>query len=175
MPYDDSLSLSSFLDRYTSEDNASFANILNRQNADRRVKYSWAYESERLANEKERQQRKAREALVEGIRLAIEASETGEVNLIEGVEAGRPGGRLVLEPGRTSIIGDRASIEAAKQRQIGIGRTDQLLITGPEGGEGKIEVQGNASKPPELAERVEEGSGVEVPAGTVEAWMHTVR
>lgn len=46
------LTLSSFQAQYTSEDNASFLEILKANEAKRKEKYKWAYDAERNSNEK---------------------------------------------------------------------------------------------------------------------------
>lgn len=44
--YNIGMSLDSFMAAYTSEDNASFSEILEKQNAERRQKYAWIYEKD---------------------------------------------------------------------------------------------------------------------------------
>jgi protein DGCR14 len=139
VPYDTNLSLTAFLSRYTSEDNASFAEILERTNEARKRKYSWAFDKEKETNDRARRAKQARESLVEMVRMAIESGEG--VKMIEGVEAGRPGSRVVLTGGQVSLAGDRQSIENAKRKMLMAPTAEQrLLIEGPrdeQGEEGK--------------------------------------
>lgn len=98
--YDTSLSLDAFQATYTSEDNASFSGILDRQNQAKRVKYSWAYGAENEANRKLIKAREGREKLVEMSRMIVEGN--GNVGLLEGGEAGRPGERQLIMRGEES-------------------------------------------------------------------------
>jgi len=182
-PYDESLSLTNFLAQYTSEDNASFAEILDRNNEARRIKYSWAYEQEREANERENRARDNRQNLIECIRRAVEQSATGEVSLIEGAEPGRPGERLILEHGRTSILGDRDSVKLAKQRVIA-GPSNALMIEAAKDGDvqgdkgkGK-EVVGQEGESTDQVMSLEEISAIPLDGkdvDRVETWPYTVR
>lgn len=49
--YDDDMSLDDFQARYTSEDNASFTEILDDENRKRREKFKWAWDAQRKAME----------------------------------------------------------------------------------------------------------------------------
>ena len=134
LPYDPTLTLDEFQARYTSEDNASFAEIINQENAARRIKYAWAYRAEQTANDKARRALEAREKLVDLARRLAEGD--SDIRLIEGAEAGRPGERLLIE-GRENLPGDRASIEFAKRRIVAAPSKERLLIEG-------TQTQGNA-------------------------------
>lgn len=125
--YDSNLSLDDFQAKYTSEDNASFAEIVQHENEARRSKYAWAYAAEQKANDKTRRAIEARTKLVDLARRIAEGD--GEVRMIEGAEAGRPGERLLIE-GRGDLPGDRASIEFAKRRLVAAPSADRLMIEG---------------------------------------------
>ena len=183
--YNESLSLTAFLSRYTSEDNASFAEILQRQNAQRKQDYSWAFESSEKTNLIEARNREARQKLIECVQRAVQQSETGEVMLIEGVEPGRPGERLVLEHGVTHILGDKESVKNAKQRFIAAAETsiaqgsnlieaaaEQLLID-----DGTATSKQATALPSETTPDVEKSTEMRAPGkdiGLVEGWKHTV-
>lgn len=64
--YDTDVSLDAFQARYTSEDNASFTQILNEENARRREKYGWAWDAQRRVEAQRARALEAREmALIE--------------------------------------------------------------------------------------------------------------
>ncbi|EPQ29049.1 uncharacterized protein PFL1_03338 [Pseudozyma flocculosa PF-1] len=70
-----SLSLDAFQTAYTSEDNASFAQIMDRTNQLRKERFSWAYESAKRANDKKRKAvESAQQEAVQGKRLAVAAA-----------------------------------------------------------------------------------------------------
>jgi protein DGCR14 len=147
LPFEANLSLDEFQARYTSEDNASFAALLEVENIARKSKYAWAYKAEADANDKARRAIQARERLVDlGRRLAEGDS---EVRLIEGTEPGRPGERLLIE-GRQSLPGDKASIEFAKRRIVAAPAKERLLI---EAGKEGQDTQSNGEGTDEPAER----------------------
>lgn len=189
----DKLSLTDFLNTYTSEDNASFAEILDRNNADRRAKYAWAFEGEAKANAREQENRARRQRLIQAVHLAVESSEDGSVKMIEGAEPGRPGERLVLEPGRDSIVGDKSSVSNAKKRITApdsSASNPQLLIEGgPAAPQSRTPDQANnqlvasTSKSTQDEESLQPGdsagSGSEQAhtkeAGLVETWPFSVR
>jgi protein DGCR14 len=117
--YDTSLSLDAFQAKYTSEDNASFTDILDEENRRRKEKWWWAWEAERKASERKAKELQGRERLLLEARgetlndqhriedsqtLAIEASGAdeapsradGEENKLDGDE--RPTHELVIRP-----------------------------------------------------------------------------
>jgi protein DGCR14 len=64
--YDTEMSLDAFQARYTSEDNASFTQILNEENARRREKYGWAWDAQKRVEAQRAKALEARErALIE--------------------------------------------------------------------------------------------------------------
>ncbi|KAI9457735.1 nuclear protein DGCR14 [Russula earlei] len=64
--YDTSVSLDAFQARYTSEDNASFTQILDEENVRRREKYGWAWDAQRRVEAQRARALEARErALIE--------------------------------------------------------------------------------------------------------------
>jgi protein DGCR14 len=64
--YDTEMSLDSFQARYTSEDNASFTEILNEENARRRERYGWAWDAQkRVEAQRERALGVRERALIE--------------------------------------------------------------------------------------------------------------
>lgn len=129
--YDANLSLDDYQAKYTSEDNASFAQIMDDENAKRRSRYSWAYQAEKKATDKSRRAIEARQQLVDLSRRLTEGDR--EIRLIEGSEPGRPGQRLLIE-GRTSLAGDSASVEHAKRRLIAASPSqERLMIEGSSG------------------------------------------
>lgn len=129
--YDATLSLDDYQAKYTSEDNASFAQIMDDENVKRRSRYSWAYQAEKKATDKSRRAIEARQQLVDLSRRLTEGDR--EIRLIEGSEPGRPGQRLLIE-GRTSLPGDSASLDYAKRRVIAAAPTqERLMIEGSSG------------------------------------------
>ena len=176
--YDASLSLDDFQAKYTSEDNASFAEIVEHENAARRTKYAWAFNAEQKANDKARRAIQAREKLVNLARRIAEGD--GEVRMIEGGGAGRPGERLLIE-GRSSLPGDKASLEFAKQRLIAAPKKELLMIEGskaqPVGQETSLE---DREKELQLAlshgREEAEATRQEAPdVGNVQGWSSTAR
>lgn len=190
-----SKSLDAFINRYTSEDNSSFATILQEETVQRRVKNAWAFEASDRATIEYSAASERRERLVGAIKRAVESSENGSVMLIEGAEAGRPGERLILEDGRTSIAGDRQSIQDAKRRVIADapregqdlieGERQRLLIedgkqreereivppdTGEAAARAMLKGKAKAVEPDEAS-----GPPISRENGGVDAWKHTAR
>ncbi|ETS63945.1 hypothetical protein PaG_02276 [Moesziomyces aphidis] len=82
---DVSLSLADFQARYTSEDNASFAQLLERGNEERKRKHAWLYARERASIEQRRRiQSVERQEAEVGRRLAIEANPDHPKLIAEG-------------------------------------------------------------------------------------------
>ncbi|KAH9969005.1 nuclear protein DGCR14, partial [Russula dissimulans] len=90
--YDTDISLDAFQARYTSEDNASFTQILDEENARRRERYGWAWDAQRRVEGQRVKALEARErALIEmpesaGVRerLRIEAPVTAGLITAQG-------------------------------------------------------------------------------------------
>lgn len=96
---DTTLSLDVFQARYTSEDNASFTQILDDENRVRREKYGWAWEAQRRVEEQRGRMVEARERLliepfkVTGVRerLVVEPPEPPRGLLTDGREQEKEG------------------------------------------------------------------------------------
>lgn len=177
--YDTSLSLDDFQAKYTSEDNASFAEIVEHENLTRRSKYAWAFNAEEKANDKARRAIQAREKLVNLARRIAEGD--GEVRMIEGGGAGRPGERLLIE-GRSSLPGDKASLEFAKQRLIAAPHKELLMIEGGKQSAGDQAVLTTEEREKELQLALQQGKAEaeatrqEAPdVGNVQGWPMTAR
>lgn len=142
---DPNISLDAFQARYTSEDNSSFQDLLQGDNAARRDKHAWAFDAEKRANATLVRGRQARERLVDVTRRMVDASADGSVRLLEG-PAGRPGEtRLVVDAG------------------VEVGAGDRLLITGRDDAERRLITDGKDAdqgkgKEVALPERVDESA-----------------
>lgn len=139
--YDDTLSLDAFQAKYTSEDNSSFAGLLNSDNKVRREKYNWAWDAERKANVKAIRGREARERLVDMTRKMVESDKDGMVRMVEGAP-GRPGERRLVVEG-------------------GMEAPSRLMVEGKTGGDGRLMITegGEAVKGMGKGKEVAEGSG----------------
>lgn len=134
---DPNISLDAFQARYTSEDNSSFAQLLARDNAQRKERHAWAWEAERRAKTRAIRGREARERLVDVTRQMIEQSSDGSVRMLEGV-AGRPAEqRLIVEGVEGVRIGDgnRLLVDGKRENQLlitsGRGRADDSVMGPP--------------------------------------------
>lgn len=133
--YDPTLSLDNFQSRFTSEDNSSFADLLEKNNQERRVKHAWAWEAEQKANVKAIRGREARERLVDMTRTMVERDPNGTVRMISG-GAGRPGERmLVVEGVKFDGEGERLMVKGSAE-------TGRLMITSEESASGIIDRKG---------------------------------
>lgn len=91
--YDTDMSLDTFQARYTSEDNASFTQILDEENRKRREKWSWAWEAQKRVQQQ-------RDKMLEGReRLLIEAPAGAGVRERFVIEAPKPVGLLTSGSG----------------------------------------------------------------------------
>lgn len=113
--YDTEMSLDAFQARYTSEDNSSFTQILNDENARRREKYGWAWDAQKRV---EAQRTKAIEARE---RALIEMPESAGVREKMRIEAPVPAGLITAqgEEAGTVTQQDRASGEG---EESGVGK-----------------------------------------------------
>lgn len=111
---DANLSLDAFQARYTSQDNASFQDLVVADSAARREKHAWAWHAEKKANTRAIKAREARERLVEVTRRMVESSGDGTVRLLDG-PAGKPGERRLL---------------VDEGVDVGTGPENRLLVTG---------------------------------------------
>jgi protein DGCR14 len=111
---DANLSLDAFQARYTSQDNASFQDLVVADNAARREKHAWAWHAEQKANVRAIKAREARERLVDVTRRMVESSGDGTVRLLDG-PAGKPGERRLL---------------VDEGVDVGTGPENRLLVTG---------------------------------------------
>ncbi|GAA5850306.1 hypothetical protein JCM9279_006524 [Rhodotorula babjevae] len=128
---DPHISLDAFQARYTSQDNASFQDLLASDNAQRRTTHAWAFDAEVRANQRAVRGRQARERLVDVTRRMVDASGDGSVRLVEG-PAGRPGERRLVVDGGVEV--------GAGERLLVTGRdaAERLLITdGADAGKGE--------------------------------------
>lgn len=92
--YETDISLDAFQARYTSEDNASFTQILDEENRRRREKYGWAWEAQRRVEEQRDRMIEARE------KLLIEPPPAAGVREKLRIEAPTPAGLLTNGPAR---------------------------------------------------------------------------
>ena len=111
---DANLSLDAFQARYTSQDNASFQDLVVADNAARREKHAWAWHAEQKANARAIKAREARERLVDVTKRMVESSGDGTVRLLDG-PAGKPGERRLL---------------VDEGVDVGTGPENRLLVTG---------------------------------------------
>lgn len=86
------LSLDAYQASYTSEDNSAFAEILEKNNDERRQKYAWAFNAEGAATRNAIEDKSRREQHVAAIQASIASSRDGGVTLLEG-KPGKPGAR----------------------------------------------------------------------------------
>lgn len=177
--YNAQLSLDDYQAKYTSEDNASFADIMDEENLARRGRYSWAFQAEKQATDKSRRAIEARQQLVDLSRRLTEGD--GEIRLIEGSEPGRPGQRLLIE-GRTTLPGDSASLEFAKRRLIAAPSQPKLMIEGSSSKPSEEKALTTQERKLQLAQALRENkeeidkSRQESEVGTgVTAWPFTAR
>ncbi|PWN51207.1 hypothetical protein IE53DRAFT_386423 [Violaceomyces palustris] len=138
------LSLDAFQARYTSEDNASFSQILDRANQKRKEKFAWAYEAERKAIAKRRKViESGRQEADVGHKLAIMAApesvkrkiEANERKLIEGAKKDGEGSSEIRQKEEAKEEGDaketkeereeREEREKEKERSL-----DLILVPG---------------------------------------------
>ncbi|TKA57739.1 hypothetical protein B0A53_00888 [Rhodotorula sp. CCFEE 5036] len=125
---DANLSLDAFQARYTSQDNASFQDLVVADNAARREKHAWAWHAEQKANVRAIKAREARERLVDVTRRMVESSGDGTVRLLDG-PAGKPGERRLL-------VDEGVDVGTGPENRLLVSGRDEkerLLITNGEG------------------------------------------
>ncbi|KAF8640738.1 hypothetical protein AX17_000389 [Amanita inopinata Kibby_2008] len=88
LKYDTNISLDAFQARYTSEDNASFTQILEDENRKRKEKYGWAWEAQRKVEAQRERMLESRE------KMLIEAPPVTGVRERFRIEASNPAGLL---------------------------------------------------------------------------------
>jgi protein DGCR14 len=113
--YDTDMSLDGFQARYTSEDNSSFTQILNDENARRREKYGWAWDAQKRV---EAQRTKAIEARE---RALIEMPESAGVREKMRIEAPVPAG-LITAQGEEVGTGTQQDAAGAEEGESGVGK-----------------------------------------------------
>ncbi len=117
--YDTDMSLDGFQARYTSEDNASFTQILNDENARRREKYGWAWDAQKRV---EAQRTKALEVRE---RALIEMPESAGVREKMRIEAPVPAG-LITAQGEERDLGTQQSAAGGGEDESGVGK--QVIV-----------------------------------------------
>ena len=129
--YDTDMSLDTFQARYTSEDNSSFTQILNDENARRREKFGWAWDAQKRV---EAQRTKAIEARE---RALIEMPESAGVREKMRIEAPVPAGLITAqgEETRTGMDQDTAGGEGGES---GVGK--EVVVVPREKGNEEEEV-----------------------------------
>lgn len=123
------LSLDAFQARYTSQDNASFQELVVADNAARRDKYAWAWHAEKKANTRAIKGREARERLVDVTKRMLESSGDGTVRLLDG-PAGKPGERRLL-------VDEGVDVGSGPENRLlitGRDEKERLLVTNGDGG-----------------------------------------
>jgi protein DGCR14 len=113
--YDTDMSLDAFQARYTSEDNSSFTQILNEENARRRERYGWAWDAQKYV---EAQRTKAIEARE---RALIEMPESAGVREKMRIEAPVPAG-LITAQGEDVGTGTKQNAAGGEGEESGIGK-----------------------------------------------------
>jgi protein DGCR14 len=130
--YDTDMSLDGFQARYTSEDNSSFTQILNDENARRREKYGWAWDAQKRV---EAQRTKAIEARE---RALIEMPESAGVREKMRIEAPVPAG-LITAQGEEAGTGTQQGAAGAEEGESGVGK-EVVVVPREKEKEGEDEV-----------------------------------
>ena len=124
--HDAEMSLDSFQARYTSEDNASFTQILNEENARRREKYGWAWDAQKRV---EAQRAKALEVRE---RALIEMPESAGVREKMRIEAPTAPAGLITSRGEDdarqemgeAAVGGDAEPSSGKGKEVALWEKD---------------------------------------------------
>ncbi|KAH9847377.1 nuclear protein DGCR14 [Lenzites betulinus] len=96
--YDTDMSLDAFQARYTSEDNASFTQILDEENRRRKEKYGWAWAAQRRVEEQQNRMLEGRE------RLLLEPPPGPGVKERFRIEAPAPAGLIEAAPAEPEVV-----------------------------------------------------------------------
>jgi len=118
--FDTDMSLDNFQAKYTSEDNASFLEILSDENSKRKEMYGWAYDAQKRVEEQ-------RERLLEGReRLLVELPQVSVTGVKEKfrIEAPKPVGLI------TQGEADEVEVEKAKGKEVAVvsGAKDEEVV-----------------------------------------------
>ena len=119
--YDTDMSLDTFQARYTSEDNASFTQILDEENVRRREKYGWAWDAQKYVEAQRVKALDVRE------RALIEMPESAGVREKMRIEAPVPAG-LITAHGegeeRGDAVEDSDGPESTSRMEVVLRKTD---------------------------------------------------
>lgn len=117
---EDDMSLDEYQARYTSEDNASFTEILEDENKKRREKYKWAWEAQRKAMEGK---------MIEGVNRERMLLEGGGESDQRGISV-RPGirGRITVEKPEFLLITQGGEKDVEKRPKES--KDDELVVAG---------------------------------------------
>ncbi|KAG8906189.1 hypothetical protein FRB99_007405 [Tulasnella sp. 403] len=133
--YDPTLSLDQFQARYTSEDNASFTEILDDENRKRRENYAWAWNAQDRANSRSGNELEGREKLLldgapvaTGIVRRISGGDTKAITQHGERVASDQGVGTDNERGHTPDTGEIASSTAQNGTEDGGGVPSRQLI-----------------------------------------------
>lgn len=118
--YDTNMSLDSFQAKYTSEDNASFTQIMHEENRQRREKWGWAWEAQRRVEEQRDKMLEVRERMLieqpsgPGVRerVMIEVPAVAGLITVGGESPGLGGGEADLQEKALAIVKKDASEQA---------------------------------------------------------------
>ena len=159
--YDTEMSLDSFQARYTSEDNASFTEILNEENARRRERYGWAWDAQKRVEAQRERALEVRE------RALIEMSECAGVREKMRIEApGAPTGLITASSGEGEDD-DRLETTDAAAAAVAVGNGESSS------GEGKQVVLREKEKEDEVVDVMAPKKDTR-PAG-VDGWAFRAR
>jgi protein DGCR14 len=124
--YDTDMSLDAFQARYTSEDNASFTQILDDENVQRRAKYGWAWDAQKRV---EAQRTKALEVRE---RALIEMPESAGVREKMRIEAPVPAGLITAQgedaAEQSAAGGDGGESSVGKEVVLREGDTEDEVV-----------------------------------------------
>ncbi|KAG8864035.1 hypothetical protein FRB96_006908 [Tulasnella sp. 330] len=134
--YDKSLTLDQFQARYTSEDNASFTEILDDENKKRKEKYAWAWNAQDRAGARRAKEVEGRERMmIEGSSRMMDGPGQRAITN-EGLKAltlnGEPGPSALGRKERIRDEDENSEAEVARElEEEEEGETGQLVISTP--------------------------------------------